>query len=203
MTVVDGTYFRDMYAHDPDPPGFGQRWYDQRKHQLTLAALPQARYRSGFEPACSIGVLSTGLAARCDALLCTELVETAVERARLRLADHPHVTVRQQELPQWPDGEFDLIVLSEVLYYLTDEDLFGVLTNARASLVPGGHLVAVHWRHPVREHRRSGYEVHAAVNHVPGLTRIAAYHDPDFRLDVFARVPPLASSVAQMDGLSP
>ncbi|HEY1484885.1 MAG TPA: class I SAM-dependent methyltransferase [Micromonosporaceae bacterium] len=203
MRPVDDAYFREMYASSPDPWSFAERWYDRRKYALTLAALPQERYRSGFEPACSIGVLSAGLAERCDSLLCTDLVDEAVDRARERLAGYPHVTVRRQALPDWPDGHFDLIVLSEVLYYLTDEELFDTLTNARASLEPGGHLVSVHWRHPVAEHRRRGDEVHAAVNHVDGLHRLAAYHDPDFRLDVFARVPPMARSVAQAEGLSP
>jgi SAM-dependent methyltransferase len=168
-----------------------------------MAALPQQRYQSGFEPACSVGLLSIALASRCDRLLCSDLIDVAVQTARTRLAGFANVTVRQQALRDWPDGDFDLIVLSEVLYYLTDPDLAAVLGSARTSLRPGGHLVLVHWRHPVPERRRTGDDAHAAVNHVEGLSRLAAYHDPDFRLDVFARVPPLARSVAQADGLCP
>jgi SAM-dependent methyltransferase len=198
---VDEAYFTRMYADNPDPWNFAGRWYDQRKYALTLAALPRARYRSGFEPACSIGVLSTGLAARCDTLLCTDLVDAAVEQARDRLAGFPHVTVAQQALPTWPDGQFDLIVFSEVLYYLTDEDQDAVLTRATESLMPGGDLVTVHWRMSVDEHRRNGDDVHAVLQDRPGLEPVSSYCDADFRLDVYSRVPPAARSVAQVEGL--
>jgi SAM-dependent methyltransferase len=201
MTADDG-YFEDMYAREPDPWHFADRWYEQRKYRLTLAALPRARYRSGFEPGCSVGILSTGLAERCDALLCTDLVDKAVVTARDRLAGQPHVTVRRQALPAWPDRDFDLIVLSEVLYYLTDADLAEVLSRVRASLRPGGHLVAVHWRRPVAEHRRDGDAVHRAVRHTQGLASLAEYSDPDFRLDVMARVPPEMRSPGQDEGLA-
>ncbi len=200
--IVDEAYFEHMYATSVDPWGFTDRWYDQRKYQLTLAALPRRRYRAGFEPACSIGLLSAGLALRCDILLCTDLVEAAVQQTRVRLAAHPHVTVRQQALPRWPTGRFDLIVLSEVLYYLTDADLAAVIGRARASLLPGGNLVAVHWRHPVAEHRRGGDDVHDALRGGSDtMELLAAYQDADFRLDVFTRVPPALRSVAQTEGL--
>jgi SAM-dependent methyltransferase len=201
--TVDDAYFQNMYAADPDPWKFTERWYDQRKYSLTLASLRRPRYRRGYEPACSIGVLSERLAPRCDALLCTDLVGAAVASARQRLAGFAHVTVAQQALPDWPEGTFDLIVLSEVLYYLTDEDLSTVLHQARSALLPGGDLVAVHWRHPVPEHRRGGDDVHYAIGAVNGLESVAAYQDPDIRLEVFTRVPPAARSVAQADGLCP
>jgi SAM-dependent methyltransferase len=200
---VDAGYFEHMYATSADPWGFDSRWYDQRKYQLPLAALPRPRYRYGYEPACSVGVLSAQLAGRCDALLCTDLVPAAVERAGRRLAGHPHVRVARQSLPeQWPSDTFDLIVLSEVLYYFTDADLALVLDRARESLEPGGDLIAVHWRHPVAEHRRSGDSVHRALGGVPGLTRRGGYLDDDFRLEVFTRTPPPALSVAATAGLT-
>ncbi|MFE7421819.1 hypothetical protein [Rhodococcus sp. NPDC057529] len=60
------SYFDAMYAASPDPWGFGDRWYEQRKYALTLAALPRPRYRRAFEPGCSIGILTAALAHRCD-----------------------------------------------------------------------------------------------------------------------------------------
>jgi SAM-dependent methyltransferase len=191
-----------MYARDPDPWSFERRWYDRRKYQLTVAALRRARYRSGFEPACSIGVLSAVLAERCDRLLCTDLVDVAVEQARERLAGKENVTVRQAALPEWPDGRYDLIVLSEVLYYLPDEHLATVIDGVRRSLVPGGDLVVVHWQHPVPQHRPGG-EAHELLCATEGLVRVAGYTDPDFRLDVFTPTPAAPASVAEAEGLWP
>ncbi len=199
---VDTPYFYEMYADSNDPWGFADRWYDHRKYQLTVAALPRRHYRRGYEPACSIGVLSELLAARCDQLLCADLVPAAVAAARSRLAQHPHVTVEQQSIPaDWPAGPFDLVVLSEVLYYLTETDLTQTLARVRETLEPGGDLVAVHWRHPVAEHRRGGDQVHAIVAATPGLAAVGGYRDEDFRLDVYRRTDTRPESVAHSEGL--
>ena len=60
-------YFDDLYRHHPDPWGFRTRWYETRKRQMTMAALPDRHYPSVFEPGCSIGLLTRLLAARATA----------------------------------------------------------------------------------------------------------------------------------------
>jgi hypothetical protein len=64
-------YFEQLYSDSSDPWSLSEQWYVQRKYDHTLAALPQRRYRSAFEPGCSVGVLTTALAERCDSLLAT------------------------------------------------------------------------------------------------------------------------------------
>ena len=201
MTTPHG-YFAGLYAADPDPWDFDSRWYDRRKHDLTAAALTRPRYRSAFEPGCSTGALTARLATRCDHLLAVEGVAAGAERAAARVADLPQVTVRQGWMPRdWPDGTFDLVVLSELGYYFADADLDRLLDHAVTALEPGGDLVAVHWRWPVPEHARSGDDVHERLGALPGLERVAAHEEADFRLEVFTRVPPAVRSVAQREGL--
>jgi len=195
-------YFEQMYAATPDPWSFETRWYDNRKHDLTVAALPRPRYRSAFEPGCSTGALTARLAPRCDALLAVDGVESAVATASRRLAAEPHVTVARARMPQeWPARTFDLIVLSELGYYFDDRDLDTLLARTLTALEPGGDLVAVHWRRPVAEHARPGDEVHARLAATPGLERTAEHREADFVLEVYARTPPAARSVAQREGL--
>jgi len=67
--TLGGDYFDAMYEAATDPWGFEDRWYEQRKYAISLALLPERRYRHAFEPGCSIGVLSGMLAGRCDRLL--------------------------------------------------------------------------------------------------------------------------------------
>jgi SAM-dependent methyltransferase len=180
-------YFEQMYADSPDPWSFETRWYDARKHALTVDALPERRYRSGFEPGCSTGMLTARLAPRCDRLLAVDAVAAAAETAAERVADQPHVTVRTAAMPHdWPDETFDLIVLSELGYYFADADLAALLDRVDASLAPGGDLVAVHWRWPVDEHVRSGDDVHTALGSL-GLARLARHEEADFVLEVFSR----------------
>ncbi|MFC1433792.1 SAM-dependent methyltransferase [Streptacidiphilus sp. N1-3] len=203
------SYFARMYQDAEDPWSLGSRWYEQRKYALTTAALPSVRYRSGFEPACSVGALSLLLARRCDRLLSCDRSTRAVGTARDRLEGHPHVRVEQRLLPeQWPAESFDLIVLSEFLYYLDPAKLRGLLDRAVASLEPGGTLVAVHWRHPVPDHCQSGDAVHEAVRATPGLVPIASHSEPDFLLDVLVcpedpgEDDPVRLSVAAAEGLT-
>ncbi|GAA1644745.1 class I SAM-dependent DNA methyltransferase [Actinoplanes couchii] len=201
-TTTPINYFERMYAANADPWDFENRWYDARKHALTAAAPSRPRYRSAFEPGCSTGRLTALLADRCDELLAVDAVDDAVRIAAGRVAARPHVTVRRAALPhEWPEQTFDLIVLSEIGYYFSDDDLTGVVERTVASLEPGGDLVAVHWRHPVAEHARSGDEVHAVLAATDGLTRRTLLAETDFLLEVYGRTPPDVLSVAQREGL--
>jgi SAM-dependent methyltransferase len=191
-----------MYASSDDPWNFAGRWYEARKRAIAVASLPARRYRAAFEPGCATGLLTEMLAPRCDRLLAADAVDVAVRVARDRCAEHPHVTVEQRRIPDdWPPGQFDLIVLSELGYYFDNAGLYRLLQATVEAIEAGGTLLAVHWRHPVAEHVRPGDDVHAAIRGMPGLHRLAGYDDADFRLDVFSRIPPVARSVAWAEGL--
>lgn len=56
------SYFDDLYQAKADPWGFETSEYEANKYAATLAALPNARYRSAFEIGGSIGVLTAKLA---------------------------------------------------------------------------------------------------------------------------------------------
>jgi len=200
--TLPSAYFDAMYQASADPWGFEDRWYEQRKYALSLAMLPAARYRSAFEPGCSIGVLTRMLAGRCDAVLSCDIAAAAVRATARRTADLPQVRVEQRELPAgWPAGRFDLIVFSEFLYYFGDHDLEQVLKNAVCALVPEGTLLAVHWRHPVADYPRSGDDVHQALADCPGLGRLARHAEPDFLAEAYIRTDGTPVSVAQATGL--
>jgi SAM-dependent methyltransferase len=201
--TLGADYFDAMYAAARDPWGFEDRWYERRKYALSLALLPAGRYRSAFEPGCSIGVLTRMLAGRCDALLSCDLAGAAVRAAAARTAGLPGARVERREIPgQWPAGRFDLIVFSEILYYFGDHDLEQVLKNAVAALDPEGTLLAVHWRHPVADYPRSGDDAHRALAAQPGLARLITHREPDFLAEVYIRTDGTPVSVARATGLA-
>ena len=141
--------FDRLYARDPDPWGFHTSQYERDKYAATLAALPPGRFAAGFEVGCSIGVLTRQLAARCDTLLAVDVAEAALAAARDNCAGLRHVGFRRLRIPrEWPLGRFDLIVLSEVLYFLGPEDLAATARCAVASLAPGGVALLVNWTGP-------------------------------------------------------
>ena len=123
MTTLPIGRFEADYARDRDPWGLASRWYETRKYALTLAALPEAAYRRAFEPGCAIGVLTAQLAARCDYLLAADGVEAALTQTRARVSGLEHVHVARMVVPgAWPEGPWDLVVLSELAYYLDRAD---------------------------------------------------------------------------------
>jgi SAM-dependent methyltransferase len=201
--TLDAGYFNAMYEASADPWGFTSRWYEARKYAISVAMLPRQHYGEAFEPGCSIGVLTELLAPRCSSLLACDLAPAAVRAAAARTRQLSQVRVEQRLLPQdWPDGQFDLIVASEMLYYFAGPDLDDVLDRITAALRPDGNLLAVHWLHPVPEYPRSGAEVHRALAAQPGLARLAEHRERDFLAEVYVRADGEATSVAQAAGLA-
>ncbi|GAA2060079.1 SAM-dependent methyltransferase [Williamsia deligens] len=200
--MTDPGYFDAMYGAGPDPWGFEQHWYEKRKRDLTVAALPRARYADALELGSSTGVLSEVLLDRCERLTCVELHPRGVETARRRLAAAAdRVRLEVGDIVTWrPSRHHDLVVVSEVLYYLADEDLDSVMTWLADCSRAGATLVAVHFRHPVPEHVRSGDDVHEHLRRHLGAP-MARYRDDDVVLDVFPA--PGERSVAVSDGLAP
>ncbi len=124
-------YFDRMYAAADDPWGFTTRWYEQRKYALTLAALPQRRFGTALEVGCSVGVLTAALASRCDRLVALDASAAALASARTRVP--AEVELVQAAVPGgWPAGTYDLVLLSEVGYYLDPPDLERLLDRVRA-----------------------------------------------------------------------
>lgn len=145
---LPASYFEAIYERDPDPWRFRTSEYERAKYDATLAALPRPRYRRALEVGCSIGVLTRDLAARCDALLAIDASERALAAARAACAGAPGLSFARMRVPdEWPeDGEaFDLILLSEVVYYLDPGDVARLAARVGASLAPGGDCLLVHW----------------------------------------------------------
>ena len=187
-------YFAAVYARHDDPWQLETRWYERRKRAITVASLPEERYRTALEVGCSIGVLSAVLAERCDDLLAVDVSSSAIERARNRALPAVRFEVADAAT-DFPAGRFDLIVLSEIGYYLSPADFRTLLDEAITHLAFGGTLVACHWRHPVADYPQSGDDVHAAID----LPLIAHHLEDDFVLDVYSLD---ARSVATREGLA-
>ncbi|KQQ45147.1 methyltransferase [Duganella sp. Leaf126] len=200
------SHFQQLYTDDADPWKVRQRWYEQRKRSLLLACLPLQHYRHAFEPACGNGELTAALAQRADAVLATDLSPEAVRLTQQRVrqeeaAAAARVTVRQQVVPQeWPEHTFDLIVISEMAYYLPEHEVGTLRQRCMASLDDHGTLVLCHWRWPFADRQLDSADIHAAFDGTPGMHRLMQHSEADFLLDIWSRNP---CSVAQKEGLAP
>ncbi|SAK85394.1 class I SAM-dependent methyltransferase [Caballeronia ptereochthonis] len=183
-------YFDSLYRDSDDPWKIRGRWYERRKRALTLASLPHERYARAFEPGCGNGELTALLAARCEELIATDISEDAVALTRRRVAEFPHVKAEPMLVPDvWPAGKFDLVVVSEIGYYLDEPQLWHIVEHIRRTLSTDGAVVACHWRRPIEGWSQAGDEVHAKLRGRMSLPLLCHYWDDDLVLDVWATDP--------------
>ncbi len=193
MTRASGTlpttYFDALYASDPDPWKFATSPYEQEKYALTLAALPHAHYASALEVGCSIGVLTRALAQRCDRLLAVDVAEAPLMEAKRRCADLPSVRFEKMFAPsQWPGETFDLILLSEMIYYLSADDVGALASRVAQCLRAEADVVMVHWT-GATNYPLSGDEACGLfIRGLEGVMTVARCdRHPAFRIDVLTK----------------
>ncbi|MET7768357.1 SAM-dependent methyltransferase [Nocardia sp. NPDC005366] len=184
----DPEFFDAKYRADPDPWNFDTDWYEIRKRNLLMALLPHPRYGAALEPGCANGHITTMLAQRCDHVLATDIAPHALELARARCRHQVNVTVER-----WAFGEtwrwetaFDLVMLSEVAYYLTEPALTAAIEDMAAHLSTGTTVVLSHWRHDEEDHHLGGDQAtRIALSGLPHRP-VARYLDDDVRIEVVA-----------------
>lgn len=138
--------FDQLYRSDPDPWGYETSQYERDKYRVTLAALPSERYLSTVEIGCSIAVLGEQLALRSGRYLGVDVSPVAIDAAARRLAYLPGAEVVAGEVPaDWPDGRYDLIVLSEILYFLSAPEIAELAERVARDLEPDGDCLIVNW----------------------------------------------------------
>ena len=110
-----------------------------------------------------------------------------VSECETRCADLTNVRVATGAVPdQWPQGEFDLVLLSEVAYYLDADGIEVLIDDVQRSLVPGGVVVVVHWLGET-DYPLTGAETHRLLDAKLGLRHEIHHSDPEFALDVWER----------------
>ena len=186
---IEPGYFDALYSADPDPWRFATSEYERDKYAATLAALPPRRFTAGLEVGCSIGVLTRQLADRCDTLLALDVAETALALARTRC---PGVRFERRVVPtDWPPGEFDLILFSEMLYYLDAAGIREAASRSMSCLRPGGSVLMVHFLGET-DYPSTGDEAASDFIKAAGLHPAFQLRTPEYRIDRLDR--PAATS---------
>jgi SAM-dependent methyltransferase len=158
---VDLDDFEESYRIVGDPWRFATSRYGLDKYDVTVTSLSAQRYTRCFEPACSIGVLTERLAKKVDSVIACDASISAIDRARERLSGVDNIEFVSAAIPDWwPNGSFDLIVLSELGYYWDLAGWRGIIRRCTRSLRSGGELIAVHWLGSSPDHLLHGTDVH-------------------------------------------
>lgn len=197
LGVVPDDSLDRLHESVDDPWQVRTSWYEQRKRLVTLAALPHPRYGRALEVGGSVGALAAELSLRCDELVVVDESAAATATARASLAsdgraghgqDLGEVSVLRASVPEeWPSGCFDLVVVSEVGYFLSPDRLRRLVARVAASLGDDGVVLLCHWRHPVSGWPLDGARVHEIWREESALPVVATHVEADFRLDVLSR----------------
>ncbi|HWL71369.1 MAG TPA: trifunctional glycosyltransferase/class I SAM-dependent methyltransferase/polysaccharide deacetylase [Geminicoccus sp.] len=197
--------FWDEIFREPDPWDYTNP-YEQLKYRQTLDAIGSGRIPRALELACAEGHFTRELASRVDHLVAADISATALKRAQDRCGSSSNVefallNLCRDDLP----GRFDLIVCSEVLYYVGDRvRLREIAFKLARGLRTGGRLVMAHanlvaddpgqpgfrWRHPFGA--RTIGEVFATV---PDLRLVSERKSALYRIHVFQRTAPDAAPI--------
>ena len=180
--------FANLYAANADPWGTATREYESRKRDVALACLPRPRYRRALDVGCGTGLLTVELASRCDEVVAFDGVAAAVAATREATVGLENVRVEMARLPdQVPAGPFDLVVFSEVLYYLDRADMAMVLATLERRLEPGADILAVDWRPPTHDAPRDADSAHAQLLAHADVEVLVDHREPEFLLHVLRR----------------
>ena len=186
-------YFIDVYSRNDDPWDYESSDYEKKKYQATIDALSKETYANAFEIGCSIGVLSQMLAAKCKRLLSVDVSDLPIQKARERLKNYPQVTIQKMSVPsEFPRDSFDLIVLSEVGYYWSLQDLYRTQQLITEHLQPNAQLLLVHWTPFVPDYPLTGDQVHNSFINLAKdsntLRHIVGKTEEKYRLDLFEKI---------------
>ena len=180
----------------PDPWSYGSE-YEQRKYEHTLELLPDTPVASALELACAEGHFTVQLAPRVGHLVAADISDRALSRARQRCAGLHNITFRQLNLRRDPFGRFDLIICSEVLYYLNDRhELRRLAARLAESLNPCGHLLMAHANLVVDDQGATGFDwmhgygarfIGETFTATSGLRMVRELRTPLYRVQLFRR----------------
>lgn len=185
MTAKD---FEARYRADPDPWGYTRREYERSKYAATLGACGAGPFRCAIELGSSIGVFTDMLAPRCERLVTLDASPTAVALARERLAGRPHLEIVCGVIPEAiPAYAYDLVVASEILYYLAPDALRATIAELVGRMVEGARLVAVHWRPPGPERPFDAEGAHAVLHAHRELRPVHGAGTDEYLLEVLER----------------
>ncbi|MET0660064.1 MAG: trifunctional glycosyltransferase/class I SAM-dependent methyltransferase/polysaccharide deacetylase [Steroidobacteraceae bacterium] len=189
-------YWEHIFAK-ADPWNYGSK-YEQLKYERTLGLLGDEPVGTGLEIACAEGRFTSLLASRVRTLRAVDISATALERARYRCKEFDNITFGEFDLiADQIQGSVDLIVCSEVLYFVPVDELAEVAAKYCAALAPRGRLVMAHASCIGDDPERTGFDwghdfgartICETFCTTPGLALERSIVTELYRIDLFRKV---------------
>ncbi|WP_029603463.1 SAM-dependent methyltransferase [Kozakia baliensis] len=146
----NASIFEKIYQTNADPWRFKTSAYEKEKLARLLTWLPTHRQlHSIIELGCSIGIGTRALSEKCDHILAIDAAANALLRARHHCAERHNVTFLQAFLPEkcptQPQNHYDFAVISELLYFLNQNDIKLLAIKLLPLLTRSASILLVNW----------------------------------------------------------
>ena len=188
-------FFETLFSSGSDPWKYTSP-YEQVKYEQSLSLLPCTRIDKALELACAEGHFTMQLASRVGSLIAADISQVALNRAASRCQDYQNISFEHLDLTKDPLPEnLDLIVCSEVLYFLDNlEELKAIASKIANALAPGGYILMAYahliidepdqpgfsWNHPF-----GGKVIGETFAELPCLRLSKEIRTPLYRVQLF------------------
>lgn len=149
MRTIDVAGFENKFRANIDPWNYTHSRFERVKREVLLRACGPYKHGRVLELGCAIGETTRGLARLSLRLTAVDASPTALNEAARRAPRDQRIQFHRAVLPgQMPRGPFDLIVVSELVYYLRHHHLQALADRLFAALAPAGMTVVLNHRRP-------------------------------------------------------
>jgi SAM-dependent methyltransferase len=192
----DEAVFDALYREMGDPWGSiaPEFRYQRNKYNTLLTLLPDRRFISALDLGCGLGSFTRLLATRADHVLGLDVADTAIAKAQRLSREFPNVELSRGDIVELPgslNNSFDLIVVADVLYYISPlpDSLLEAIAARIADLLTGDGicLFVNHFFHPAQKESRLTRRIHDVLCASPRLTVIAEHRRPFYLAGLFCR----------------
>lgn len=187
---LDSDYFKSVYDASEDPWNFETSEYEAVKYASTIGSLPKNHYNNVLEIGCSIGVLTELLAKKCSQLLATDVSQKALDIVKKRCEKLRNVSFQKMSFPkELPQDQYDLIMISEVAYYLSPADWEFAMENLYDRLASEANIALVHWLPEVHDYPQTGDEVHDSFEKLmkSKMNNVFSTRSENYRIDIWEK----------------
>jgi SAM-dependent methyltransferase len=152
MRAINISGFEKKFRAEIDPWDYTHSRFEHFKRLNLLRACGPVKHGRVLELGCAIGETSRRLGRISLRLLAIDGSPTALAEAVRRNPHSPHISFRYAILPgQMPRSQFDLIVVSELAYYLRQHQQKALADRMVWALAPGGMAVILNHRRPFND----------------------------------------------------
>jgi 2-polyprenyl-3-methyl-5-hydroxy-6-metoxy-1,4-benzoquinol methylase len=133
--------FNRFYWLDGDPFGAKNAKYELSKQDRLLDLISKREKYNALDVGCGNGFFSRRIAEHCEHLHGIDFSSQAIRLAQANCEEHLNISLAEQDIRSFQtSSSFDLIICSEVLYYLQGTELDDVVRNLHSISAPGAWL---------------------------------------------------------------